>query len=112
MSNELALMYDKYFFSEVEGGVKMLDIIDYGMPFGFLGRIAHWLFVREKLVAIFTHRYQVLEKLFLSGNSQHCIFTIPFIPVLNKSNWFRDNIPVLSQSENIQSVFWSSQRHV
>jgi ligand-binding SRPBCC domain-containing protein len=60
-----AFWHHKHFFTEVEGGVKMLDIMDYGMPFGFLGRIAHWLFVREKLVAIFTHRHQVLEKLFL-----------------------------------------------
>lgn len=47
-----------------EKGVLMRDIVDYELPFGFLGDIAHRLFVKKKLDHIFSYRYKVLEKLF------------------------------------------------
>lgn len=45
-------------------GVLMKDTVDYELPFGFLGKIAHLLFVKKKLAHIFDFRYSVLEKLF------------------------------------------------
>lgn len=45
-------------------GVLMKDTVDYELPFGLLGRIAHTIFVRKKLENIFNYRYQVLEKQF------------------------------------------------
>lgn len=45
-------------------GVLMKDTVDYELPFGFLGKIAHRLFVKKKLAHIFDFRYSVLEKLF------------------------------------------------
>lgn len=45
-------------------GVLMKDTVDYGLPFGFLGKMAHRLFVKKKLTDIFDFRYDVLEKLF------------------------------------------------
>lgn len=47
-----------------EQGVLMRDTVDYELPFGFLGDIAHSLLVRKKLDHIFGYRYKVLEKLF------------------------------------------------
>lgn len=47
-----------------EQGVLMRDTVDYELPFGFLGDIAHSLFVRKKLDHIFGYRYKVLEELF------------------------------------------------
>ncbi|RKS97541.1 SRPBCC family protein [Chryseobacterium defluvii] len=47
-----------------EQGVLMMDTVDYELPFGFLGDIAHSLLVRKKLDHIFAYRYKVLEKLF------------------------------------------------
>ncbi|ASW73540.1 SRPBCC domain-containing protein [Chryseobacterium piperi] len=47
-----------------ENGVLMKDTIDYELPMGFLGEIAHGLFVKKKLEHIFNYRYQVLNKLF------------------------------------------------
>lgn len=47
-----------------EDGVLMKDTVDYELPFGFLGKIAHRLFVKKKLAHIFDFRYSVLEKLF------------------------------------------------
>lgn len=45
-------------------GVFMKDVVKYELPFGFLGEIAHKLFVRKKLEHIFNYRYKVLEELF------------------------------------------------
>jgi len=45
-------------------GVLMKDTVDYELPFGFLGKMAHRLFVKKKLADIFDFRYGVLEKLF------------------------------------------------
>lgn len=45
-------------------GVLMKDTVDYELPFGFFGKMAHLLFVKKKLKDIFDFRYGVLEKLF------------------------------------------------
>lgn len=47
-----------------EKGVLMKDTIDYELPMGFLGTIAHSLFVRKKLETIFDYRYTILNKKF------------------------------------------------
>lgn len=47
-----------------ESGVLMRDTIDYELPMGFLGEIAHSLFVKNKLEYIFDYRFKVLRKLF------------------------------------------------
>ncbi|WP_347067886.1 SRPBCC family protein [Flavobacterium sp. WV_118_3] len=45
-------------------GILMKDTVNYELPAGFLGRIAHRVFVRRKLEHIFEYRYQILEKVF------------------------------------------------
>ena len=47
-------------FQEVEGGVEMEDIVHYVMPLGWLGRLAHAVFVRDRLRAIFDFRRDYL----------------------------------------------------
>ena len=42
----------------------MTDIVDYKLPFGFLGRLAHPLLVKRKLKEIFDFRYNKLIELF------------------------------------------------
>ena len=42
----------------------MTDIVDYRLPFGILGKIAHPLFIKKKLNQIFDYRYEVLENKF------------------------------------------------
>lgn len=51
-------------FEANENGVLIKDTVDYELPFGFLGNIAHQLFVRKKLELIFSYRFQFLEKTF------------------------------------------------
>ena len=47
-----------------EKGVFMVDKVDYELPFGLLGNLAHALFVKKKLEKIFNYRFHVLENLF------------------------------------------------
>jgi ligand-binding SRPBCC domain-containing protein len=44
-------------------GVLMIDKVEYELPFGPLGTLAHQLFVKKKLENIFNYRYATLEKL-------------------------------------------------
>ncbi|TBM98522.1 cell division inhibitor [Hyunsoonleella flava] len=59
-----ALWHHKHFIKEIEGGVEMEDIIDYKVPFGFIGRLVHPILVKPKLEEIFSYRTQKLEELF------------------------------------------------
>ncbi|GGG47974.1 SRPBCC family protein [Bizionia arctica] len=59
-----ALWHHKHFITEVPGGVEMEDIIDYKLPFGFLGRWIHPILVKPKLIEIFNHRTKKLNELF------------------------------------------------
>lgn len=67
-----ALWHHQHHFCEVDGGVEMTDIVHYRMPLGFLGTMANALFVKEKLEAIFRHRYEVTTRLFGEWPGQQC----------------------------------------
>ena len=51
-------------FIEKENGTLVKDEVTYALPFGILGRLAHFLFIRKKLNQIFEFRKETLEKLF------------------------------------------------
>lgn len=51
-------------FEANDKGVLIKDTVTYKMPFGFLGIIAHKLFVKKKIESIFDYRFQFLEKKF------------------------------------------------
>tara|TARA_R110001632_G_scaffold63318_2_gene151401 strand:- start:61601 stop:62068 length:468 start_codon:yes stop_codon:yes gene_type:complete len=59
-----ALWHHKHFIHEIEGGVEMEDIIDYKVPFGFLGQLVHPFLVKPKLEEIFNYRQKKLIELF------------------------------------------------
>ncbi len=48
--------------------VLMKDTVDYELPMGFFGTLAHRLFVQKKLENIFNYRFNVLEKMFNQHN--------------------------------------------
>lgn len=58
-------------FIEEKEGVRMFDQIQYQLPFGILGRLAHRFIVRKKIERIFTFRKEVLNKLFLQNGNHH-----------------------------------------
>jgi ligand-binding SRPBCC domain-containing protein len=59
-----ALWHHQHHFKEVAGGVEMTDEVNYAVPLGPFGRLAHWIFVGREVNRIFDHRFQVLEKYF------------------------------------------------
>ena len=54
----------KHFIKEVEDGIIMEDIVHYKLPLGIIGRLAHRLFVRNKVEEIFSFRRKKLDSLF------------------------------------------------
>ena len=59
-----ALWHHKHFIKEIDGGVEMEDIIDYKIPMGILGQLAHPVLVKPKLEEIFNYRQKKLIELF------------------------------------------------
>ena len=59
-----ALWHHKHFIKEINGGVEMEDIIDYKIPFGLLGQLAHPIVVKKQLKQIFKYREEKLIELF------------------------------------------------
>jgi hypothetical protein len=51
-------------FEAEDGGTRMADKVDYALPFGLLGRIAHALIVRRDVQSIFDYRRQQIDALF------------------------------------------------
>ena len=58
----------RHTFTPSEKGVLVGDHVDYVLPFGPVGQIAHALLVRRQLKAIFQFRQQALRKM-LGGNT-------------------------------------------
>lgn len=63
-----ALWHHQHHFKKIEGGVEMTDEVNYAIPFGFIGRLANWLFVEQRVNGIFDHRFKILENYFRSGS--------------------------------------------
>ncbi|GAA0871033.1 SRPBCC family protein [Gangjinia marincola] len=59
-----ALWNHQHFITEIDGGTLMQDVIDYAVPLGFLGQLAHPLVVKPKLEKIFAYRKEQLTSLF------------------------------------------------
>lgn len=66
-----AFWHHTHFFFPVTGGVKMVDQVHYKLPFGILGSLAHWLFVKKQLTGIFEFRRKVLINRFGSFSPEN-----------------------------------------
>jgi ligand-binding SRPBCC domain-containing protein len=56
-------------FTEVGGGVRMEDRVEYALPLGALGRLVHALRVRRQLEEIFDFRRRAIDEIFsVSGD--------------------------------------------
>jgi len=59
-----ALWHHQHHFKEVKGGVLMTDMLNYAIPYGFIGRIANNLFVAKQVNEIFAYREKVIGGIF------------------------------------------------
>ena len=58
------LWHHRHSFKKTATGVEMNDEVNYVLPMGFLGTIAHKLFVRKRIEHIFDYRVKVLDDFF------------------------------------------------
>ena len=56
--------HHKHIFNEIDGGIEIIDILDYMLPFGVVGRLFHPILVKPKLEEIFNYREQKLKEIF------------------------------------------------
>jgi ligand-binding SRPBCC domain-containing protein len=64
LSGPYAQWYHRHYFSEVPRGVRVVDVVEYRLPVGPLGRLVHSVTVRRQLEAIFDFRRQAIERIF------------------------------------------------
>jgi ligand-binding SRPBCC domain-containing protein len=57
------LWHHRHTFAEEGHGTVVSDEVDYAMPFGALGDVAHPLFVRRDLERIFSYRHEAVPRL-------------------------------------------------
>lgn len=63
-SGPYRLWHHEHHLKQVSDGVLMTDIVHYELPLGFIGSVAHSLFVKKQLESIFDYRKTRLEILF------------------------------------------------
>lgn len=51
-------------FRSVRGGTELVDRVEYALPFGPIGRLAHLLLVRRQLESIFDFRERTVAEMF------------------------------------------------
>jgi len=56
--------YHRHLFEPADGGVQMVDIVDYELPLGPLGTLAHAAVVRSQLESIFDYRSAAVAERF------------------------------------------------
>lgn len=57
------LWHHRHTFETVGDATRMIDEVDYRLPFGWAGSLAHGLFVRRDLQAIFDYRQETVARL-------------------------------------------------
>ena len=58
------LWHHQHHFTPIEGGVEMIDLVHYRIPFGIIGSVANSLIIKKELERIFWFRYQKIVELF------------------------------------------------
>ncbi len=56
--------HHQHHFTSTDGGVEIQDIVNYALPVGVFGKLAHGVFVRRQLEEIFNYRQKALEEFF------------------------------------------------
>jgi len=59
-----SIWHHQHKLEAIEGGILMTDIVSYKPPFGLFGKLANFLFIRNKINKIFEYRETKLIELF------------------------------------------------
>jgi len=63
-SGPYKLWHHEHTFEETPAGVVIRDRVDYCLPLGILGRVAHTLLVKRQLLEIFRYRQATIARIF------------------------------------------------
>ena len=58
------LWHHRHSFQKTATGVEMYDEVNYVLPMGIIGSIAHRLFIRKRIEYIFDYRREILKSMF------------------------------------------------
>ena len=56
--------HHKHKFEIIENGIRVIDILDYSLPFGPIGKLFHPIIIKPKLEEIFNYRERKLIEIF------------------------------------------------
>ncbi|MDP9078425.1 MAG: SRPBCC family protein [Bacteroidota bacterium] len=59
-----ALWHHEHHFKTIKGGVLMNDILNYAVPYSFIGTLANKVFVGNQIDKIFKYREQAIKEMF------------------------------------------------
>ena len=59
-----SMWHHTHIFNKIDGGVEIIDRISYAVPFGFIGQIVNYFFIKNDLKKIFRYRYKVIKDYF------------------------------------------------
>ena len=65
------LWHHEHLFREVEGGVEIVDTVHYTIPFGIIGRLLHWAWIKRDLDNIFSYRKNIINKFFQNDEKEN-----------------------------------------
>ena len=63
-SGPYRMWHHQHIIHSVEGGVQMEDIVHYQVPYGWLDRLLHPIFIKPQLKKIFDYRQAKLNSVF------------------------------------------------
>lgn len=59
-----AFWHHRHEFISTDEGTLIRDTVAYALPFGILGRLAHFILVKKQLESIFNYRFYAIERIF------------------------------------------------
>ena len=65
-----SLWHHTHTFEEKDEGTLIKDKVIYGVPFGWVGRFLHFIYIKYDVNSIFKYRHQILKKIFLEIKEQ------------------------------------------
>jgi ligand-binding SRPBCC domain-containing protein len=64
LSGTYGIWLHEHYFKKVDGGVEITDLLYYKLPYGLLGHIVNFFFIRKKIENIFYYRHNILNQKF------------------------------------------------
>ena len=64
LSGPYSMWHHKHEFNIIDGSVEVVDTINYIVPFGFIGKVVNFLFIKNDLNKIFTYRCKIIDEFF------------------------------------------------